>query len=283
MAETQVTIRRRIRSVNNTLQITKAMELVATSKLQRQKNRMLEGKVYADTLYEIISKAFGALDETKAESISPYLVKRDFDRPLVIVFGSDDGMCGSYNSNLDKFVRENVGPNDRVFVCGKKQIRTFEREGREYFRSFANFSRFEAVNIRKIADQALQMYELGEISEIRIIYTEYVNAATFEPTVKRLLPVDRSEFRGEETEILFEPDPTNIVDKLIPMYVRNVMYSLVLRARTSEYASRRLAMETATDNANELKEELTLSYNKARQAAITQEINEISVNGMSRE
>lgn len=284
MADTQIAIRRRIRSVNNTLQITRAMELVATSKLQRQKNRMLKGKVYADTLREMIGKALSSLDAMPEKPVSPYLEKRDFDRPLVIVIGSDEGMCGAFNSNLEKFVLANVRPEDRLVLCGDKVIRAAERNGLQAYTVYHDFSHADETLIRHIGEEALKMFREHEISEIRVIYVEYINAASFEPTMTCLLPIERDHFSQEEPpEILFEPDAEGIVNELIPMYVRNVFYSLVLRSKTSEYASRRLAMETASDNAVELKEELTLSYNKARQAAITQEITEISVSGMSRE
>ena len=131
---------------------------------------------------------------------------------------------------------------------------------------------------------ALDLYDQEKISSIKIIYTEYVNSVTFRPKMVELLPVDRTKAEDKyNEEILFEPNPVDIINALVPMYIRNLVYSYLIRSKTSEQASRRMAMETATDNGNELHDTLVIEYNKARQAAITQEITEISSNELGRD
>lgn len=282
MAGAQLAIRRRIRSVQSTLQITKAMELVATSRLQKLRNRMDGGKVYSDMLYKTMSQILTGLPDEEKQKLSSYLVPDEKGKPVTVIFGADSGMCGAYNANLDKFLENNIGADDLVIVCGNKPIRWLEQNGIKPYQSYPDFDRADVNSTNAIAFDALDLFEQGKASRIRVVYTEFVNAATFEPRMVTLLPVESLDKNAKVTdEVLVEPDPAKVLRELIPLYVRNLMYSYMMRAKTSEQGSRRLAMETATDNAQDLEQELQLAYNKARQGAITQEITEITSSTMS--
>ncbi len=287
MASNKTAIRRRIKSVNSTLQITKAMELVATSKLQRQRNRMLKDKEYADLLYRAVSKVLQNYEGNNVDDlreISPYLATKVVDKPLVIIFGSDTGLCGAYNLNLAKFMEENTKPEDLIVACGTKIVNWCKHNNVKAYKEYPTFEKAGVEATNRLANMALDLYDREKISSIKIIYTEYVNSVTFRPKMVELLPVDRSKAEDKyNEEILFEPNPVDIINALVPMYIRNLVYSYLIRSKTSEQASRRMAMETATDNGNELHDTLVIEYNKARQAAITQEITEISSNELGRD
>lgn len=298
MAQTQIKIRRRIKSVESTLQITKAMELVAASRLQRNRSRMLRDKVYADTLYYVMGQVLSAYQEEAANEREkrqeegeeggrpdlPYLADKGFHKPLVIALGADNGMCGAYNMNQQKFLEENLKEGDLFVPCGDKLVGWAQKSGISVLESYPAFDHASVEEAEEIARKALKMFDAGEISEIRVMYTEYVSAGTFVPKMVTLLPLrlEEGEKRPYTDPIELAPSPQSVLQDLVPVYLQNLMYSYLLRSKTSEQASRRLAMQMASDNAEDLKEELTLEYNKARQASITQEITEISVSGMSR-
>ena len=270
MAQSMQNIKRRIRSIKSTMKITNAMELVATSKLQKEKTRMEHNKEYANCLYETMTKILASSDQFD----NAFLKKPAFDKPLVIIVTSDTGLCGAYNTNILRFVEENLQGNEELIVIGTKGINWARRNGKEVMQEYNSFEKVSFAQTSVIANIAIDLYRKEEISQIRILYAEYVNSMDFDPTSLVILPVEETEKKLDK-EILFEPSANSILDELIPMYVRNMLYSTILRAKTSEYASRRLAMENATDNAEELTDELMLEYNQARQGAITQEITEI--------
>jgi len=270
MAQSMQNIKRRIRSIKSTMKITNAMELVATSKLQKEKTRMEHNKEYANCLYETMTKILASSDQFD----NAFLKKPTFDKPLVIIVTSDTGLCGAYNTNILRFVEENLQGNEELIVIGTKGINWVRRNGKEVMQEYNSFEKVSFAQTSVIANIAIDLYRKEEISQIRILYAEYVNSMDFDPTSLVILPVEETEKKLDK-EILFEPSANSILDELIPMYVRNMLYSTILRAKTSEYASRRLAMENATDNAEELTDELMLEYNQARQGAITQEITEI--------
>jgi ATP synthase, F1 gamma subunit len=270
MAQSMQNIKRRIRSIQSTMKITNAMELVATSKLQKEKTRMEHNKEYANCLYETMSKILASSDQFD----NVFLRKPEVDKPLVIIVTSDTGLCGAYNTNILRFAEENLQGNEDLIVIGTKGINWARRNGKEVMHVYNSFEKVTFAQTSVIANIAMDLYRKEEISQIRVLYAEYVNSMDFDPTSLVILPVEETEKRLDK-EILFEPNANSILDELIPMYVRNMLYSTIIRAKTSEYASRRLAMENATDNAEELTDELMLEYNQARQGAITQEITEI--------
>ena len=270
MGQSKQAIKRRIRSVQSTMKIHNAMELVATSKLQKQKGRMEKNKEYADFLYETMAKIMSVYEGED----TIYLQQRDFDKPLYIVFTSDTGLCGGYNSNMFRYVQEIVNETDPVIMVGLKGVNWISKRNYNCVHTEIAFDNATPVDTDLLANKAMEYYRNGEVSRICILYTEFVTSVSFEPKTMQLLPMTKPEGKAYK-EILFEPSPKEILNELIPMYVCNMTYSTFMRAKTAEQASRRMAMENATDNAQELTDNLLLQYNQARQAAITQEITEI--------
>lgn len=270
MAAGKLAIKARIRSVDSTKKITKAMQLVASSKLKKQKQFMEQNRDYAFYLKETISDILASLET----SDHPYLRKQD-GAPLTIVFTSDMGLCGGYNANVYRML-ETLPKDNQIMMVGSRGEGWISRRNYSVIKSILNLEDECYSDLVGLADQALQMYRDGEVGSIQILYTKFVNSVTFHPTLVTLLPVEKSdEVKKQQAETVFEPAGDKILDTLVPMYIRSLLYSYFLETKTSEQASRRMAMESATDNAEEIKETLELQYNQARQAAITQEITEI--------
>ncbi len=265
-------IKSRIRSVDSTKKITKAMQLVAASKLRKCKQRMAENKEYAKYLKETVDEILGSLDQVS----HPFLKKNDSDKILTIVYTSDMGLCGGYNANVYKLVEQLLDDGQPVIVFGSRGIAWAKRTGLSVIESLSNVDEEGYEDINKVAILALQMYLEQSVGRIQVVYTEFINAVTFEPKHITLLPVEKKEqVKVAQAETIFEPTGEEILDTLVPMYVKSLLYSYWLETKTSEQASRQSAMENATNNAEELRDGLSLEYNKARQAAITQEITEI--------
>lgn len=278
MAAGKLEIKARIRSVESTKKITKAMQLVATSKLKKQKRYMEENREYAQYLKETVQEILSSIDHSK----HPYLQKQE-GKPYTIVFTSDMGLCGGYNANVYRMLQKEIGNDGEFVMIGSRGVNWVHNKGFDVVRNETDLEDECYSELAEIADQALEKYRKQEISSIRIVYTHFVNSVTFEPTMVTLLPVEKEERKESvSADTIFEPAGDQILDTLVPMYVRSLLYSYFLETKTSEQASRRMAMENATDNAEELKETLELQYNQARQATITQEITEIvgGVNAM---
>lgn len=269
----KLAIKARIRSVDSTMKITKAMQLVATSKLKKQKAYMEENREYAYYLKEIVADILSSIDG----STHPYLTKNDADKAYTIVFTSDMGLCGGYNANVYRMVQQEVDKDAPVVMIGSRGNGWIHSKGYQIEDAVTDLEDDDCyADIMQIADHALELYRKKEISEIRILYTKFVNSVSFEPVLTTLLPVEKEERKQKDTvETIFEPAGDQILNDLVPLYVRSLLYSYYLETKTSEQASRRMAMESATDNADELKQTLELQFNQARQAAITQEITEI--------
>lgn len=271
-------IKRRIRSVESTKKITKAMELVATSKLRKTRNQLEQSKPYytnvALTTAEILANCKGSND-------SVYLVENnDVNKDVYIVIASSLGLCGGYNANIFKEIKGVIKSEDYVYSIGSKATNYLRKNHRgivdaKYENLNATFDFKDIVNL---VNELTRMYREKEIRKIKIVYTEFVNNLTFRPKIVTLLPIDPTEFDNIEISkksTLFEPSPEEVLDSLIPMYLQAVIYGYVIESTTSENAARRTSMENATDNADELTEQLLLKYNQARQTAITNEISEI--------
>lgn len=265
-------IKSRIKSINATKKITGAMELIATVKLQKERNHMLKNREYVSVLKDTISKILSG----EIDADSKYLKIRGNSHKVAIVFCSDLGLCGGYNINLTKLFEKTISKDDEVIVIGTSQYNWFKNNYNVINDSIASDD-ITYAEIKKLSDQAINKYANNEIGSIQVIYTKFINNVSFEPTVEMVLPCkfDDIEVKNNSAEVLLEPDANAILNHLIPMYVENSVYSRWLESKTSEQGSRRFAMENATDNANELTDELLLAYNQARQAAITQEITEI--------
>lgn len=272
MAAGKLEIKARIRSVDSTRKITKAMQLVASSKLKKQKQFMEENREYAYYLKETVQEILSSIEN----SMHPYLQKNDAKKAFTIVFTSDMGLCGGYNANIYRMLQNYVSKDDDIVMIGMRGAGWIHNKGYHVIREELDLEDECYSELVEIADMALDLYRKKEISEIRILYTKFVNSVSFEPQLVTLLPVEKEEREHKGNALTeFEPAGDKILDTLVPMYVRSLLYSYFLETKTSEQASRRMAMESATDNADEIKETLELEFNQARQASITQEITEI--------
>lgn len=272
MAQGKLAIKARIRSVDSTKKITKAMQLVASSKLKKQKQFMEENREYAHYLRETVADILSSLKESR----HPYLQKHE-GKNVTIVFTSDMGLCGGYNANVLRMLEREIGFADDIIMVGARGVNWIKNRDFHVVREEVDLEEDCYNELALIADELLAQYRSQEIASIRILYTKFVNSVSFEPELVSLLPIEEMERKEDayERDTDFEPSGDQILDTLIPMYVRSMLYSYYLQTKTSEQASRRMAMESATDNAEEIKETLELQYNQARQAAITQEITEI--------
>jgi len=270
-------IKRKIKSVDNTKQITKAMELVSTAKLRRAKARMADAKPYFETTIETVQNILKYEKNLK----HPYVTERPVKRTLYIVITSDRGLCGGYNVNAMKEVVAHIGDNKEnavIIPIGKKAVEYFEKRNYEIADQYMYISeKPEYRHAIKIANKALSMYSSGEVDAIQYIYTELVSTIAQEPRRIQLLPVQRDEAKEDEPRVYlnYEPSPEAVLSFVIPKYVESTLFGGLIESAASEQAARRIAMESATDNATEIIDELTITFNQARQAAITQEITEI--------
>jgi F-type H+-transporting ATPase subunit gamma len=277
MAGNQQAIKSRIRSVKSTKKITKAMQMIANAKLAKQRKLMEGNRYYAMKLQEMVQDILSVDQPLK----SKFFKEHQSDSAYTIFFCSDLGLCGGYNTNVMKFLKQNVRKEDPLVIIGTHSYSHFEREGYNLVNKRpVSVDSMNDQELRVYIDDALDLYLNDKINKIQVCYTRFVNTMTFEPTMNILLPYQKKiEIDEEKTEkildIIFDPSLGEVLDNLIVEMVHNVAYALSLETKTAEQGSRRLAMETATDNAEELEEKLVLQFNQARQAAITQELTEI--------
>jgi F-type H+-transporting ATPase subunit gamma len=268
-------LRTLIRSVNSTRKITKAMEMIANAKLFRQRAAMEANREYAmrlrETVNEIVANNPG-ID-------SPYMQKGNTDKKVTIVFCSDMGLCGAYNMNIMRYVKDTLTKDDPIFLVGTSLYRTMTENGYKLLnKEPVSTDAVTPQKIREYIQAAMEMYFHHEFGTLQLIRTRFVNTMSFRPETLQLLPceLEKQEVKeGPQAETLFEPNAETILNEIMPMMLADMVYSAWMESATSEQGSRRMAMKTATDNADELSSELLLEYNKARQAAITQEITEI--------
>lgn len=271
MANNIHALRSRLRSIRSTQKITKAMRLVAISKLQQIKGRYLSNQPYSETLADVIRQVLAQADDDS----HPLMNKKGADdKPLAIVFTSDLGLAGGYNQNIFKEI-ENKYSHYELLWLGTKGFTRFKEREYKLQNAVIESDSMDYMTLSKYGKELLNRYRKGEITSITILYTQYVNATTYEVESQQLLPVTIEDKPVSYKEILFEPNAQSLLDQLIPRYMFSELYRTYMSAKTSEYSSRRVAMENATDNAQELIDKLQLEYNKVRQAAITQEITEI--------
>jgi len=273
MAANKQALKRRIRSVKATKKITSAMELIAASKLFRQKNLMEANRLYSSTLHSTINKVLSraSLDEVK-------FLKERTGKTLTLVFVSDMGLCGGYNSNILSYLAHHPIEDREFMIVGSKGQAWFRNHDSDILMRLPQSDNLSYSQLSKLGDKATALFESGEIASFEVLYTKFINSMSFEPTVIQLLPLKKEEARLEEPmhqDLIMEPNPEELIGQLMPMYMNSLLYSLWLESKTSEQAARRLAMDNATENAQEIIEELVLKFNQSRQAAITQEITEI--------
>lgn len=271
-------IKRQIKSKQNMRQITKAMEMVAASKLKKAQNSAEAARPYADKIKEVIGSIAAGTKGIK----HPMLESREIKKTGYLVITSDRGLAGGYNANVLRKVintiRERHKSNDEfaIFVVGRK--------GRDFFKR-RNIAIHEEVtglpdapsfaDIKAVAAAAVRGFEKGEYDQLYLVYNQFINAISQTPVEKRLLPLDDMKTSGPTTDYEYEPSPEAVLEVLLPKYAETLIYSAVLESKASEFGARMTAMGSATKNATKMINGLTLQYNRARQAAITQEISEI--------
>lgn len=269
-------IKRRMRSINNTMQITKAMYLVSSAKLRKAKERVEETRPY----FEITSESVKRILSSSKGMNHPFLQKREVKKTIFIVITADRGLAGGYNSNVLRMSEQHINKDtDSVIVMGSKGRDFFSRRGYNILESYTGITEEpEFSDARTVGNIVIDLYKSEEIDSIKLVYTKFISAMTQEPTIITLLPSDIEE--DEEgsknlTQIQYEPSPEGVIEYLIPKYVQGAIFGALVEAAASQQGARMTAMESATDNAEDIIDELDLSYNRARQASITQEISEI--------
>lgn len=271
-------IKRRKESVQSTQQITKAMKLVSTVKLQRAKAATENAKPYFDKMFATVTSIL----EKTGKVNHPYLMENGSDKKAVIVISGNRGLAGGYNSNIAKAViEEGLKPeNTAVYGVGRKGIEFLSRRGYEIAEDNSDMIDEPLfADAAELGKHVLEAYCAGEIGEIYLAYTRFKNTVVHEPTVIKLLPVEFSEDQIEEgkktTPMNFEPEPEEALDLIVPKYVNSLIYGAFMESVASENGARMQAMDSATSNADEMIATLSLAYNRARQGAITQELTEI--------
>lgn len=278
-------IKRRVKSVESTMQITKAMELVASSKLRRAKERVERSRPFYTILYQTLAE----IAETNLDFSSVYTQKRPVKNACFIVIAGDRGLAGGYNSNVLKLAESEMAKIDahcKVVPVGKKALEYFtKREADIVCDTLDAVDEIGMGTSAELARMISQMFIKGEIDELYIVYTNFVSTLSQVPAVLRLLPlisISKSPKKGKSLTV-FEPGPSEAFSQIVPQYLAGVFYGAVCESLASEQGARRTAMEAANDNAKEMIDNLSLSYNRARQAAITQEITEIAAGAQALE
>lgn len=276
MAQELANTKKRIQSVNSTLKITKAMELVANAKLKRWKNKMENITQYLLEMSDIISTCAGSYYDPFNMSIDELKKYKNTSSKLYIVVTSSLGLCGGYNYNVFKFLNNKIKPEDKVIILGTKGLIKYSHTDLNLDDDYVSLlDKFDSYASRNLIDKIINEYKTGKYKEVRLIATEYKNSLTFIPNDIRILPFENKDNKTNDN-IIFDPNKEEVLSLLIPKYLDVLMYGKLTEAIVCEHASRRNAMDTATDNGEELSQKLMLEYNKARQQAITQEITEIS-------
>jgi len=262
-------LKTRIKSVNSTMHITKAMELVASSKLRRATENMEASRPYFDAL----SSAVPSL--SKADSI--FSKPSEEKHPLYVVVAGDRGLAGGYNNNIYKLLKANTdGKAARVIPIGKRMAEYAAKHGYDALKSFPSVEDFSVADSANIGKSVKDEFAAGNIDAVFIVYTKYVSMLSQTATVKKILPVEcEDDAEKKSGETLFEPSAEAVIDAAVPEYVSGMVYGAVCESFASELSARRNAMDNATQNAEEMIDTLELRYNRARQSAITQEITEI--------
>jgi F-type H+-transporting ATPase subunit gamma len=282
-------IRRRIKSVKNTRQITKAMELVAASKMKKAQQAALAARPYSQLMADMLASLAGRVDE----SLHPLLARREVRVRGILLVTTDKGLCGPLNANLFKQVLDVRTPAKFVAI-GRKGAQFLARTKREMIAEFTVTDRAAFTEVKPAVEFMTQQYLAGAIDTLEIIYPRFKNTLVQEAVIRPLLPLTNlkdfiSHLRSDAghgkfsdgRDMLFEPDAQQVLEALLPFYVNRYIHQLILSAKASEHSSRMVAMKTAKDNATKLLGDLTLEYNKARQAGITQEILEIAAASFS--
>ena len=287
-------IRNRIRSVTNTGQITRAMQLVASSKMRRAQDAATSGRPYAVLLSRILATALRGLD-LSGDFTHPLIQERPAKTRGIVVIATDKGLCGGLNSNLFRFLNKTVpaGTPAKFFTVGKKATQFVARTKRELVADFSVSDHVNFSEVRPIGEYLIREYLAGTIDTIEIVLSQFKNTIVQTPMISTLVPLGNLEERmraqfaaqgaksefclaEDDREMAFAPDAKTILEGLPALFFKQSLHQAILEAKASEQSARMVAMKAATDNAKSLVESLSLEYNKARQAAITNEINELA-------
>ena len=271
-------IKTRIKSVESTKQITKAMELVSSSKFRKAKERAESARPYFNTLYNTVQD----IAKNTRNSRNVFLKERKVNNVCYIVIAGDRGLAGGYNSNILKAViAHNKLGTGKVITVGKKAKESLSKRGYEVIDYIESVEKCVYEDANRVAQAAMEAYKNGEVDEVNLVYTEFISALSQEPKIVKLLPVTidntntEKEVKKGKAAVQYLPSADAVLGYVLPKYVSGSVYGAIAESFASEQAARRTAMESATDNANEMISKLELVYNRARQAAVTQEISEI--------
>ena len=269
-------IKNRIRSMESTRRITKAMEMVAASKLRRAQAQVLNSRPY----FEILFSTINDIVDSNQDFSSPYLTARPVKKTAYVVIAGDRGLAGGYNSNVLKLCYgEMAGKDAIVLPIGRKAVEFFKSKKIELLtESYSDAEDVSVGDCFSIAKSLCKAFKAGQIDEIHVGYTNFVSVLSQTPSTLRLLPLIRQTTGREgfvSSDIEYEPNSVEVFDAIIPEYLGGILYGALCESRASEQAARRTAMDSATQNADDMIADLSLKYNRARQAAITQEITEI--------
>jgi F-type H+-transporting ATPase subunit gamma len=285
-------IRRRIKSVKNTAQITKAMQMVASAKMRKAQQAALAGRPYATLMNEVLAAATAGAGEFQ----HPLTEKRDVKKRALILISTDKGLCGALNTNLLREAVKASGANTVYVVAGRKAAQWVARLKRELVAEFTYKDAPQFAEARAISKFAQELFLSGQVDAVDVVFTNYINTLTQKAEVRPLLPMGRlqkleADLRGQGTtedlqsgstrEYGFEPGAPQLLGNLLPHYLNYQVYQVLLEAKASEHSARMVAMKSATDNAKQLIKDLTLEYNKLRQANITKELLEITSAAMA--
>ena len=274
-------IRRRIRSVRNISQITRAMEMVSASKMRRAQQRVTASRPYAERLQGVIADLANLQLDPQDLANFPLLQQREIKRTELVVLTPDKGLTGPLNSNIlrraSRFILEEAGAPVQVVASGKKGRDFMIRTGQTIAAEFTGWGdNVTLESLRPLAQVVLDDFISGKVDAVYLTYARFVNTLTQVPEVKQILPIVQPESAGEYKDYIFEPSPAAVLESLLPRFVEMQLFQAVLEATASEHSARMVAMRNASQNAKDLVRDLTLTYNKARQAQITGEVSEIA-------
>ena len=282
-------IRRRIKSVRNTAQITKAMQMIAAAKMRKAQQRALDARPYA----QMLNRVLVSLTKHTEDELHPLLQVRPVKHTLVMVVGTDKGLCGGLNTNLFRELQQFDTAATSFVATGRKAVDFLARTKRPLLADFPMRDTPAYAEVKPVAQFIIDRFLSGEADKVVVLYTDFINTLTQTPSAHELLPITAFTMGGKPVEeeetseedamsaFKYEPSAEAVLGALLPFYVGNELYAMILNARASEQSARMVAMKNATDNANSLIKDLTLEYNKIRQAAITTEILEIATAQMA--
>ena len=293
MAANTRDIRRRIKSVKNTAQITKAMQMVAAAKMRKAQQAALGGRPYA----ELLNRTLTAVSAGTADGAHELMKVREVKKELVIVISTDKGLCGALNTNLLREVAKFDSEKTIFVAVGRKSVQYLVRTKRTLAAEFELKDNFTFLQSKSVSKFAMDKFTSGEVDRVTVLFTDFINTLTQIPKASTIIPIGslavtvgiggaqedaKVEAKGgESSDYTFEPDQAGVLSAILPHFVHFQVYQMILDSRASEHSSRMVAMKNATDNAKQLIKDLTLEYNKVRQAAITTELLEITTAQMA--